>query len=696
MSDHEYQDYLDELKVIGEGQIEAHRLILADSREKISNLAERFSFHECLQEILDILIVLEVSRDYRLDKKSKKLDNSQTIALEQADSPDTDRFFDHAHWKLVLDKTFEQLYPLASLTPDEPISKPFVPLNIAYDLMVRNLLDPSDPQKIQDHLNDVAVLKCFIADCSTTISNYLSAFEFNLFRLIAQKDEESENTPPPHHDVRRNTPAEIAIYYVASNIGVQRAIEYLEALWNDGWVHNVNIYAPLWLGLLMWLRNNPEENIYQAGRVKYTEEIIFFDRNASTTVDELLSAARDIMKRVRKSLNIDRARSLDLSSWLRAVPKYLLQLVAIIHLKRIAENKYAQDNIPTELTQIWRYAEETRMDISTLIGNPFGLPLGRMLRATASSRDLRNLEHNLRFYNSGRVAFPEVTHKQIVGTIREEIETGTTAERLEKALADLILSNFGKGFQEIYTTAFPLTREDRKKADQPQTPTWREDQDKDYQNLSPMSKIIASALVGFHGSYQVGPIPDVRLPFSVELDKNLQLYCPYENGSPLELGIIDKSEDNSHSLTAHAQEADQEQNGMNIELINTEKRVNLLVELLEALTYAELHSGLDKRALRHIFVDLASSTQVLFFDFEDGTPKALNIIPRKLLSDQETSVDELEAQTLGVSGMGLYAILQEKPELSFRGQLLNTVPIYCMLMKTDKGNLMMRIGNQDK
>jgi hypothetical protein len=158
MSDQENKDFLDELKVIGEGQIEFHEFILADSREKVSNLSERLSFYECLQEVLDILMVLEESRDYRFEIASKKLDTSQTNADEKTNSSDTHLFFNHAHWKLVLDKTFEELYPIASLTPDEPISKPFVPLNVAYDLMVRNLLDPSSPQKIQDHLNDLTVV----------------------------------------------------------------------------------------------------------------------------------------------------------------------------------------------------------------------------------------------------------------------------------------------------------------------------------------------------------------------------------------------------------------------------------------------------------------------------------------------------------------------------------------------------------
>ncbi len=134
---------------------------------------------------------------------------------------------------------------------------------------------------------------------------------------------------------------------------------------------------------------------------------------------------------------------------------------------------------------------------------------------------------------------------------------------------------------------------------------------------------------------------------------------------------------------------------MNIELNNTEKWVDLLGELLGALTFADLYSGLDKRALRRIFIDLASSMQVLFFNFENGAPKALNIIPRKLVKDRETSLEGLDAQLLGVNGAALYAILQQKHELSFRGQLLSEIPIYCMLMKTDNGNLMVNFGKQD-
>src|SRR5207302_2270274 len=133
----------------------------------------------------------------------------------------------HPHWNTVLFKTFEVLYPIVSLNPEEAINQPFVPANISYDLMLMDLLDQSAPQKILDRIKDPTILYQYTGDQPTTTSTYLSALQFNIFRLIAQREEEILNSPPPHGLPNRTTPAEVAIYYVSTNLGVPKAIEYL-------------------------------------------------------------------------------------------------------------------------------------------------------------------------------------------------------------------------------------------------------------------------------------------------------------------------------------------------------------------------------------------------------------------------------------------------------------------------------------
>lgn len=679
----EYKDYISSQEAIYNNGMNFHLAVLAASRDGITDASGFPSFQQKLREVRDILLILETTR------------NSDLVPLNKAvhdTSSGSDEFWKHPHWQLALEKILRELYPAALPIIAEPIQEVFIPMNIVYDLLQRGLKDTANLEIMQDHLEDPTILYTYLGDQSVTTSDYLAAFQFNLMRLRSQKQKEIEGSLPPHHAARRNTPAEAAIYYVATNIGIQRAIKYLESLWNNGWLHNVYLYSELWLGLQMWCKSNPPGEIYRKGRQEYVKEILFFSDNASLSGSELLITARGLLQETKEILSEERRKSVDLSEWLRCSHKHWLSFTGISILNSIAKNKDVKKTVSTELTQIWRYCMEATADIEMLINNPFKVPLLRMLFAIALSTDERDLRRKLRTFNYGRIVFPEVMHERIMTGILEKIRERATREHMERFLSDTILSSLDKGLQEVYTLVYPLAPSDADKRDLPDGSSFSTDQDDNYQHLSPKSTLMAQSILGLRHAQLQSPISGHTLPYSVKLDITTQLRLKYRNGNVIEVSLVDKSDEKQDTIVKEKQNDGEKEKEMELELRKTEKMVEWLEDVLMSLGYVEEHSRMDLRALEKIFIDIVSSWCVLCLQLEDGMPQSFHIIPRRFIeTDQKGILEGLEARLSGVSGTGLFVLLQRKKEFLFRNKPINEIPIRATFAVTDSGHLTMEL-----
>ena len=292
--------------------------------EYIQQQEEQFTFDKkaffnYIGEIQEIVFVLEATRFLTFNGKEKIADKKN---LNEATK--------HPHWDLAITKLFKKLYPSSVPILNTEIKMAFLPFNLPYQLMLEGHINAEKPRSLVEEFTNVDILYRFLGENSITVSDYLLAFQFNLFRLLVQNNHERklENFKHIGH-IPSEMVAEICIFYVAANVGVKKAIGYIEALWRDGWLHNVYIFSEIWFSLNMWHRSNPTEKYYRLGREKYVEDILFSQKNADNSAEEFLFMARHIMKIARKSINDGRVMSKNYPEWLHCVHKNWLNFEAI-------------------------------------------------------------------------------------------------------------------------------------------------------------------------------------------------------------------------------------------------------------------------------------------------------------------------------------------------------------------------------
>ncbi len=681
------QNYIDDLLDVYGNSFLQNQQILEELVKKAPESEKPSGFYEELNNLQDLLIVLEYTKFDQRQLQPAFKERLSKLTIKEGGNP---------QWALAFSKLFDDLYPSAAPVMDTEMSQPYLPASIPFDLYRMEMLDLLSPSTIPDKLQDTALLEAYLGIRPVAVSEYTFAQKFNLGRLVA--DCKSEEKEPGQQLQKRMGAAEIAIYYIASNIGTMVAAQYLERLWSEGWIHGAVFYAVLFANLSVWSKVNQSDPVYRQGRKNYAKDILFFESNGSLSAEIPLGAAKDLFRQIKQSINEAR-KSADFNEWIRILHMQDLYLWAVIHLLKWSKSLGLEVKDKQEANFILRYCYEAEADIQFLISNPFYFHIGKLRSVFEEVGDLKDAKRKMRFYVHGRVSFPDSVFFDLEKVFLHAAEKPVNRVDLDQEISKTLLAHLNKGFQDAYLSVYPVDPE-QIKLQEDQLETRFKESGLNSENISPKAYVIASLFSGVAQTIATRPIGGFPTPGQAQVDEKIKLFWVFEApGKLMQLGIIEENTPAQYSFSEEPinknPDSEKMEKYMEAELDNVRRKLDWIKELVQIVQLVEIWKGEKELSLKELVVDLNDSLTILSLKFDNRVPKTFTFVPRSFMEKEYYGLpSSYEATALGVCSAGLYAMVRQADAGESGTLNFNEIPVEAAFAKKDDGLMMMRMKDK--
>lgn len=481
----------------------------------------------------------------------------------------------------------------------------------------------------------------YLGQAPVSVNHYLDCMKANLAEqaMMINREPSLENL----FSIDLNV-----VYAIVKAVGWSETIAYLEGLWRDGWIHWTQAYYNLYSVLVFCqLCEFVPEKFKTAD--EFAGVVLGIRRVVYQTGEHDEQIKHYFQQKVTRMLADARSQSQNLSEWIRRlfdVIPYCTVFGFLLH----AAYTDSEEIESGELYKEYRFNEENRTDIRTVLGNPY-LTIGSNISESISTNGSKDrLIKALKYMQKGRVLIPQ---SYLNGMISRLEEFPHNLEQLRNEIESTFDEQLSAAQQEAYKIMYPALQS----------------KERGFRNPLPESVAVQSIVNGLAAAAQT-------LRHSFDTSQNFSLLTN-RYAIPAIININVNSDETMQSVTINVSPVEESvlvtSNIMNLDDLSdidwegqTEELINVWIDAIDAARWY-LKNSYEKLSSVRLSLTLPSFhwTALLIFDLHKGlTINAVHLLPSIELSTL-TADDQSKFMAIGLLLFGAIFEHQEFAKKKF-------------------------------